>query len=212
MAGFLVALAATGILMGSAVSTEGQDAKSTVQSANEVVWHPYIKADSTLSEVQERRDQLKIQASRDEERQLIKYRERKAEARAEARAAARAEAEAEAVTNAETQPSGSGSSNLPDLLLLIRSCESGHHNADGSCNLNNWSYTAFNSTGCEGYGCYGAYQLHGSYMDDWAREAGYGQYAGTPATQWPPSVQDAVALFKFNQTGGSLWCDWADYC
>ena len=88
----------------------------------------------------------------------------------------------------------------PELLLLIRSNESGGN------------YQAYNPSGCEGYGCYGAYQLHGQYMGGWAAEAGYGNYSGTPATQWPPDVQDAVALYKFNQTGGDLWCDWTDYC
>lgn len=88
---------------------------------------------------------------------------------------------------------------LPSLLLTIRANESGG------------DYTAFNPTGCEGAGCGGAYQLHAGYASEWAAEAGY---PGMPsnAALWPPEIQDAVALYKFNQTGGGLWCDWVDYC
>jgi hypothetical protein len=89
---------------------------------------------------------------------------------------------------------------LPALLLTIRAHESGGN------------YSAYNGAGCEGYGCYGAYQLHGRYMGGWATEAGHPEVAGTPATQWSPAVQDAVALHKFNATGGRLWCDWVTYC
>jgi hypothetical protein len=86
---------------------------------------------------------------------------------------------------------------LPSLLLTIRANESGGN------------YQAYNATGCLG-GCYGAYQMTGEYMDTWAIEAGYPDYAY--AGFWPAEVQDAVALYKFNQTGGALWCDWTDYC
>jgi type II secretory pathway pseudopilin PulG len=96
-------------------------------------------------------------------------------------------------TKAKTQTS----SGLPSLLLTIREHESGGN------------YRAYNPSGCIG-GCYGAYQLTAEYMDDWAREAGYPNYAYVGF--WPPEIQDAVALYKFNQTGGDLWCDWTDYC
>lgn len=96
-------------------------------------------------------------------------------------------------TNSKPQTS----SGLPSLLLTIRQNESGGN------------YRAYNPSGCIG-GCYGAYQLTAEYMDDWAREAGYPEYAYVGF--WPPEIQDAVALYKFNQTGGALWCDWTDYC
>lgn len=89
---------------------------------------------------------------------------------------------------------------LPDLLLFIRSQESGGN------------YTEVNPGGCEGYGCYGAYQLHGRYMGDWATRYGHPEVAGIPATQWPRATQDEVALGLFNDTSGGAWCDWTDYC
>lgn len=103
-----------------------------------------------------------------------------------------------------TQRSG-GSSSLPALLLKIRSCES------GPCDSKHFSYTAYNPTGCEGYGCGGAYQLHAEYASGWAAEAGYPGMS-SQAQNWPGAIQDAVALYKFNATGGALWCDWASYC
>ena len=100
-------------------------------------------------------------------------------------------------TPSPTQKSSSGG--LPGLLITIRAHESGGN------------YSAYNGGGCEGYGCGGAYQLHARYASAWAAEAGF---SGMPsnAAQWPPATQDAVALYKFNQTNGGLWCDWVDYC
>jgi len=88
---------------------------------------------------------------------------------------------------------------LPALLLTIRD-----HESSGD-------YSAYNADGCEGYGCGGAYQLHAGYASTWAAEAGYPGMPGNAAL-WPPATQDAVALYKFNATGGALWCDWTDYC
>jgi hypothetical protein len=56
-------------------------------------------------------------------------------------------------------------------------------------------YQAFN-----GVEHYGAYQLSATYSDDWARKYGYGEWANVTADQWPPSVQDAVAV--------ALFADW----
>jgi len=90
---------------------------------------------------------------------------------------------------------------LPALLLTIRANESGGN------------YQAFNPTGCEGYGCGGAYQLHAGYASGWAAEAGYPGLPGNAAL-WDPATQDAVALYKFYATNpdGALWCSWTDYC
>jgi hypothetical protein len=114
--------------------------------------------------------------------------------------AARAEAAAREEERSEPPPSSSGS--LPDLLLFIRSNESGG------------DYTAYNPSGCEGYGCGGAYQMHALYADDWARRYGEGAWADTPVQQWPLAVQDRVALGLFRSTSpdGAHWCDWTDYC
>jgi hypothetical protein len=90
---------------------------------------------------------------------------------------------------------------LPPLLLLIRSNESGGN------------YSAYNPTGCEGYGCGGAYQMHGLYAPTWAEQAGY-PGLGSNAATWAPSTQDAVALYLFYSTNpdGAHWCNWTDYC
>lgn len=112
-------------------------------------------------------------------------------------AASRAETQSPSVAPAGKR--GLGAGGLPPLLLLIRDHESGGN------------YQAFNPTGCEGYGCGGAYQLHAKYAAGWAAEAGYPGMSSQAQT-WPPQIQDAVALFKFNATGGRLWCDWTDYC
>lgn len=184
-----------------------QDAKSVANDATHA---------SLLGPQQVKQRQKDVaRTSRDFERVEIREQKRRArakaraEARAEARAQAQAqaEAEAEAATNAATRESSGGTSSqgsgsLPQLLLFIRSHESGGN------------YSAYNGSGCEGYGCYGAYQLHGAYMDDWARRYGAGEYAGTPANQWPASVQDKVALGLFYSTSpdGAHWCNWTDYC
>lgn len=134
------------------------------------------------------------------------------EARQQARKEARQKARQEAALQAQQQPAPTEaptpvyksipSSSLPSLLALIRSNESGGN------------YSAYNASGCGGYGCYGAYQLHGYYMDDWARRYGAAAYAGIPANQWPPAIQDKVALGLFYSTSpnGSFWCDWTSYC
>jgi hypothetical protein len=91
--------------------------------------------------------------------------------------------------------------NLPPLLALIRSNESGGN------------YSAYNPSGCEGYGCGGAYQMHALYAPTWAEQAGYPGLGGNAAT-WSPSTQDAVALYLFYSTNpdGAHWCNWTDYC
>jgi hypothetical protein len=104
------------------------------------------------------------------------------------------------LTPAPTQTQQAGSATgLPAGLLLIR-----HHESRGD-------YTAYNPTGCEGYGCGGAYQLHAKYAATWAAEAGFDGMS-SQAQDWPPATQDAVALYKYNATDGRLWCDWTDYC
>jgi hypothetical protein len=141
-----------------------------------------------------------------ERRQAARLEERRQEARRAARQADREEV-TDVVVPAPTSTGGSGTpssggGNLPALLQLIRSNESGGN------------YAAYNGSGCEGYGCYGAYQMHGAYMDDWARRYGAGEWASTPANQWPPAVQDQVALGLFYSTNpdGAHWCDWTYYC
>ena len=100
-----------------------------------------------------------------------------------------------------TAPSRSSRSAMPALLATIR-----HHESRGD-------YTAVNPSGCEGYGCGGAYQLHMRYASTWAARAGYPGLSSNAAT-WPPATQDAVALYLFNSTTppGYHWCRWTDYC
>jgi len=122
-------------------------------------------------------------------------------AAAEEAAEQRAEA-AQRPTRSEDRSIPAPSGSLPSLLLTIRANESGGN------------YGAINSTGCEGYGCYGAYQMHGLYADDWARRYGAASYAGTSPNQWPSGIQDRVALGLFYSTNpdGAHWCNWTDYC
>lgn len=87
---------------------------------------------------------------------------------------------------------GVGDGSIPAVLLCIRTHESG----DGQGSFN---YQAFN-----GIEHYGAYQLSATYSDDWARRYGYPEWAGVTADQWPPEVQDAVAIALFNDSP-QLW-------
>lgn len=89
---------------------------------------------------------------------------------------------------------------IPAGLALIRANESGG------------DYQAVNPTGCGGYGCGGAYQLHRGYADDWAIRYGYGEWADVPPEQWPPAVQDGVARGLYEATNGRAWCDFTTYC
>lgn len=138
-------------------------------------------------------ERLEAKEARQQERQ--ERREARQQERAEERAL-----EVETTSRSSSRNAMSGS--LPELLAFIRSQESGGN------------YSAYNGSGCEGYGCYGAYQMHGAYMDDWARSYGAASYASTPANQWPPAVQDQVALGLYYSTNpdGAHWCNWTDYC
>ena len=192
-----------------------QDAKSVAIDAT-------LNAKEYQSHMDVQREQEMLdQRSREYERELIKERRAKAKARAEAQAERVAErqherraaikasrtAEAEAATQAATRESSggstsqSGSGNLPELLLFIRSHESGGN------------YSAYNGSGCEGYGCGGAYQMHARYASGWAASAGYPGMSSN-AADWPASTQDAVALWLFYSTNpdGAHWCNWTTYC
>lgn len=129
---------------------------------------------------------------------VVTEQERQAEIAAQQALEERTEA-AESVARSTRAPVSTGT--LPPLLALIRSNESGGN------------YAAYNATGCEGYGCGGAYQMHGLYAPTWAEQAGYPGLGGNAAT-WSPSTQDAVALYLFYSTNpdGAHWCDWTDYC
>lgn len=128
------------------------------------------------------------------------------EAEAEEAAAQQAELEAQQQEDRalEAVTVSRSTTRLPALLITIRANESGGN------------YTAVNNDpdACEGYGCYGAYQMHGEYMGDWAARYGHPEVVGTPANQWPASTQDDVALGLFYSTNpdGAHWCDWTDYC
>lgn len=79
-----------------------------------------------------------------------------------------------------------------NTLACIRKHESGN------------SYTRVSKTGK----FRGAYMMHRGYAPEWARRAGYGDWAGTAVDRWPPSVQDAVALHLGK---GSNWRAWSDH-
>ena len=155
-------------------------------------YHAYFDKRVEQIDLRHERQKARMEARQEARRQ----------ARQEARRQARQEAIASTQVTTTVTSSTPPSSGLPPLLALIR-----HNESRGD-------YSAYNASGCEGYGCYGAYQLHGLYMDDWARRYGAAAYAGTPANQWPPSVQDKVALGLFYSTNpdGAFWCNWTDYC
>lgn len=75
------------------------------------------------------------------------------------------------------------SEQIDRILATIRHMESGGN------------YTAYNAGG----GASGAYQYIQSTWTTEANQAGYGQYAGAPASAAPPNVQDAVAAFNVRQ-------------
>jgi hypothetical protein len=136
-----------------------------------------------------------LKAAREAERQAAREAERET-------ADEKADAQSTETSTQQTQTTPSSSGGLPALLLTIRANESGGN------------YAAYNGTGCEGYGCGGAYQLHLAYADDWAVRYGVGEWASTPPQQWPAEVQDTVALGLFYSTNpdGQVWCAWASYC
>ena len=200
------------VMIASTNEGPSQDAKSVAIDATHATEIGPQQAKQRTREV--------TQTSRDIERVKINERRARAKARAEAQAEREAEreahrayheaereAEAEAATQAATRESSggsvsqSGSGNLPELLLFIRSHESGGN------------YSAYNSSGCEGYGCGGAYQLHARYASSWAASAGYPGMSSNAAS-WPVSTQDAVAKWLFYSTNpdGAHWCQWTDYC
>lgn len=81
---------------------------------------------------------------------------------------------------------------LDAFLAAIRQHESGGN------------YSAYNPGG----GASGAYQFIQPTWSSWANQAGYPQYAGQPAADAPPSVQDAVAAAmasSYYQAYGGNW-------
>jgi hypothetical protein len=108
-------------------------------------------------------------------------------------------ADAETVSRDGRTPLPTG--DLPPLLAFIRSNESGG------------DYAAYNPTGCEGWGCGGAFQLHAQYASTWAASAG-NPGLGSNAAAWAPATQDRVAVWLFYSTNpdGAHWCAWTDYC
>ena len=52
---------------------------------------------------------------------------------------------------------------------------------------------------------HGAYQFQQNTWDAAVAGAGYGEYAGVPADQVPPEVQDAAAAHLYSVSGNSPW-------
>lgn len=95
---------------------------------------------------------------------------------------------------------------LPYIMQIIDDHESG----DGP-----EQYRAYNPTGCSDdngtWSCGGRWQLSQQYASGWAANAGFPGQSSNAET-WDPAIQDAVALDLFEKTGGSLWCNYTDYC
>jgi hypothetical protein len=85
-------------------------------------------------------------------------------------------------------------SNLPAGLLCVRAHESGGN------------YQAVNSLGYAG-----GYQMSPVYGPTWAERAGYSEWSNTPIPEWPPNVQDAVALYLWNTGQAWIWRDFGGY-
>jgi hypothetical protein len=213
--GFLLLGAIGALLVGIAVSSSADplDRPAVVPGGLAPAdFAERVSAAHVTSRDQDRLDRYKeqLRQERIEKRREARQAERR-EARQAERAAAREEAAEQAAQEESTSvvaSSGDGtnsgsdkSGTLPDLLLFIRSHESGGN------------YGAYNASGCEGYGCGGAYQLHAAYAAEWAARAGYPGLSGQAQT-WPAATQDAVALHLFYSTNpdGAHWCNWTDYC
>lgn len=68
------------------------------------------------------------------------------------------------------------------------------------------NYKAYNAAG----GASGAYQFIQSTWSSWATKAGYGQYAGAPASAAPPQVQDAAAAAMATSYYSAFGGNWKD--
>lgn len=92
---------------------------------------------------------------------------------------------------------------FPALMITISNHESGGN------------YRAYNPTGCSDgngtFSCGGRWQLSAQYASVWAERAGFNNMSSNAET-WAPEIQDAVALYLFNETNGGLWCDYTTYC
>jgi hypothetical protein len=187
----------TGVLVTPTVEPQTAETAETPQTEQEIVWiQDRITDAEDFSRSMERQERIQERIEARKERQ---ERRQARQERQEAREAVEVVYEPPAPTQ---QPQERSSGDLPELLMFIRSNESGGN------------YQAVNWSGCEGHGCFGAYQLHGLYADDWARRYGAGEWAGTNPSGWPPEVQDKVAIGLFYSTSpdGSHWCDWTTYC
>lgn len=96
---------------------------------------------------------------------------------------------------------------LPPIMQIIDDHESTSNGPD--------QYYAYNPTGCSDqngtWSCGGRWQLSQQYASTWAANAGFPGMSPNAET-WPPGIQDAVAMDLFEKTGGSLWCNYTDYC
>ena len=106
---------------------------------------------------------------------------------------AKEEAKASRYQNRESPSMVGGPSSLPAGLLCVRDHES------------RGNYTIVNQ-----YGYQGAYQMSPEYAPAWAQRYGYGDWANVPVIEWPPAVQDGVALGLWND-GATVWKNWAPY-
>lgn len=98
-------------------------------------------------------------------------------------ATSRAHPRQEPRTPAGKQAAGAPAGDLPPVLRCIR-----WHESRGD-------YRAVNAAS----GAAGAFQLMPQYADDWARAHGQPEWATVPVVDWPPAVQNAVALGLFRE-------------
>ena len=139
-------------------------------------------------------------------------------AEAEAHAAAQAEAEAEARAGAEdaappaarsvappAEPSA-GPPAEPSAVPVRSGTCAGDVECFLACTRAHESDTAGGYGAVSAGGTYrGAYQFHQRTWDAAVTGAGFGEYAGIPADEAPPAVQDAAAAHLYSVSGNRPW-------
>lgn len=89
----------------------------------------------------------------------------------------------------QSSSSSSTSVSVGEHLTSIRACESGH------------DYKAINQAGP----FYGAYQFLQSTWNTAVAGAGYPEWVGRLPSEAPPHVQDAAAVWLYNNSGSGQW-------
>ena len=102
---------------------------------------------------------------------------------------------APATSRPTVQPAGSGWGSCGSDVDCFLACTRAHESDSSG------GYAAVSSGGSY----HGAYQFSQPTWDAAVAGAGYGEYAGVPADQVPPAVQDAAAAHLYSESGNRPW-------